>query len=61
MNEEVIGSLERHIDATRKMKKVRKYLKDIQLLLRILLLQQKSMVQSKELLLVSNPQQPITR
>lgn len=61
MNEEVIGPLERHIDATRKMKKVRKYLKDVQLLLRILLLQQKSMVQSKELLLVSNPQQPITR
>jgi hypothetical protein len=61
MNEEVIGPLERHIDATRKMKKVRKYLKDVQLLLRILLLQQKSMVQSKELLLVSNPQQPISR
>jgi hypothetical protein len=61
MQDDIISPLELHIQATRKLKKVKKYLKEIQQLLRILLQQEKSMIQSRELLALSNYKQPINR
>ncbi|WP_333820803.1 ATP-dependent DNA helicase [Ohtaekwangia sp.] len=61
LKEEVIDPLERHIQGMQKMKNVRKYRKEVQRLLRIILLQQKAMLQSCELLSASDLKQPITR
>ncbi|HEY9044514.1 MAG TPA: AAA family ATPase [Ohtaekwangia sp.] len=61
LKEEVIGTIDRHIQSMHKMKKVRKHRKEVQLLLRAIVLQEKAMLQSCELLSLSDLKQPITR